>query len=321
MPADRGTNDNAITGSDRSLWRRVVNSACSYFTKSVRSFRVGADLYSVSKANKVISDRIVPPLVQDTTMALVDRGIANGPGAGSDQSLWRHVVNSPFSRFTKSIRSIKIATELYGVSKANKVIGMTSSLPNEGKSTIAAAVTQLISRSGSRAILVDADLRNPYLSRWLAPDAVVGMVEVISGAASLEDAIWWDDATNTAFLPTVARTRLAHTSDLLGSASTMELFKRLRQDFDYVIVDLSPLTPVVDVRATGDLVNSYVFVIEWGRTKIDVVHHALGAARVVCDNLIGIVLNKANISTLSRYENHGTNYYHSRYHSRYAYTD
>ena len=65
------------------------------------------------------------------------------------------------------------------------------------------------------------------------------------------------------------------------------LFARLREKYDYVIVDLSPLAPVVDVRAATHLVDSYLFVVEWGKTKIDVVESALNSARGVYDNLLG----------------------------------
>jgi succinoglycan biosynthesis transport protein ExoP len=68
-------------------------------------------------------------------------------------------------------------------------------------------------------------------------------------------------------------------------------------------------------------VDSYIFVIEWGRTKIDVVEHALGAARGVYDNLLGVVLNKADINVLNRYESYRGKYYYNRYYARYGYTD
>ena len=73
---------------------------------------------------------------------------------------------------------------------------------------------------------------------------------------------------------------------------------KLRQSYDYVIVDLSPLAPIVDVRATTHLLDSYIFVIEWGRTKIDVVKHALAAAQGVSENLLGVVLNKVDMNTV-----------------------
>jgi len=216
---------------------------------------------------------------------------------------------------------IKIAADLFGVSKSNKVIAFTSSLPNEGKTTVSTALAQLTAHSGSRTILLDCDLRNPSLSRKLAPNATVGFLEVVSGKASLEEAIWTDPVTRSAFLPCVVESRVVHSSEILGSSATKKLFDHLREMYDYVIVDLSPLAPVVDVRATTSFVDSYVFVIEWGRTKIDVVEHALNVTRGVYDNLLGIVLNKADINVLSRYESYRGKYYYNRYYSRYGYTD
>jgi succinoglycan biosynthesis transport protein ExoP len=238
-----------------------------------------------------------------------------------DHSLLWHVIDSPFSRFSESVRAIKIAADLFGVSKSNKVIAITSSLPNEGKSTVSTALGQLTAHAGSRTVLLDCDLRNPSLSRKLSPNAEVGFLEVVSGKASLEEAIWTDPETKLAFLPCVVESRVVHSSEILGSAATKKLFEQLREMYDYVVVDLSPLAPVVDVRATTGLVDSYVFVIEWGRTKIDVVEHALNVTRGVYDNLLGIVLNKADINVLSRYESYRGKYYYNRYYSRYGYTD
>ena len=84
-----------------------------------------------------------------------------------------------------------------------------------------------------------------------------------------------------AFLPAIVKSRgVAFTSEFLASDATKILFDNLRQSYDYVVVDLSPLAPIVDVRATTHLVDSYFLVVEWGRTKIDVVKHALAAAQV-----------------------------------------
>jgi polysaccharide biosynthesis transport protein len=238
-----------------------------------------------------------------------------------DNSLLRMVLDAPFSRFTESIRALKVAVDLSRVVKTNKVIAITSSLPNEGKSTIATTLAQIIAHSGSHVLLVDCDLRNPSLSRKLSLGAVTGLLEVISGAATLEEVVWRDSTTGLSFLPTVVAARLAHSSDLLASDATKMVFEKLREAYDYVIVDLSPLAPVVDVRAMTHLVDSFLFVVEWGRSKIDVAELALSSANGVYENLLGVVLNKADMTRLGRYESHRGNYYHNRYYSRYGYTD
>jgi succinoglycan biosynthesis transport protein ExoP len=233
--------------------------------------------------------------------------------------LWA-VVDSPLSRFAEAMRSIKLAVDLNAVGKSSKAIGFTSSLPNEGKSTVAANVAQLIARTGAQVILVDCDLRNPWLSRSLVRGAKLGIFDVISGNASLEETVWKDPSTNLVFLPAGAKPRLSDSSDILGSDAIKELFEKLRLAYDWVVVDLSPLAPIVDVRSTTDLVDSYVLIIEWGRTKIGVVEHALNTAKGVYENLLGAVLNKVDVRALSRYEG-GHGYYYRKHYSQYGYTD
>jgi Mrp family chromosome partitioning ATPase len=162
----------------------------------------------------------------------------------------------PFA-VAEAVRSIKVAVDLPAASKSNRVIGITSSLPNEGKSTIATTLALQMSQAGSRVILIDGDLRNPSLSLKLAPSASLGLIDVIT---ALQDVLWTDPSTNLMFLPTVLKTRLPHTSDLLASAPVRKLFEYLREYCDYIVVDLSPPAPVVDVRSTPNLADSYLFV-------------------------------------------------------------
>jgi polysaccharide biosynthesis transport protein len=230
-----------------------------------------------------------------------------------DQTPLWSISDSPFSYFAESVRLIKAAADLAGGSGGVKVIGLTSAVPNEGKSTIAASLAQAIAQSGSRVILVDCDLRNPSLTASLAPVAERGLVDVISGKAALNDVIWTDPTTGMVFLPTVMKSRVAQTNEILASDATKKLFGTLRLMYDYVIVDLSPLAPVVDVRATGNLVDTYVFIVEWGRTHTSVVRRTLEGAPTVSDNLLGVVLNKTDMKLLRRYDSHLSRYHEKGY--------
>jgi succinoglycan biosynthesis transport protein ExoP len=183
------------------------------------------------------------------------------------------------------------------------------------------ALAQSIASGGARVILVDADLRNPGLSRRLAEHAKIGLLDVLASRVAIQDALLFDPATRLTFLPTIMHERTPHSSQLLASEPMRLLMDRLRQSYDYVIVDLSPLAPVVDVRAMAHLVDGFVLVVEWGRTKIDVVERALKTARGVSGNLLGVVLNKANLNALRRYGAYRDNYYFNRSYARYGYTD
>jgi polysaccharide biosynthesis transport protein len=219
---------------------------------------------------------------------------------------------SPLSRFAEAIRSLKVAAD-FGATKQNKVLAITSSLPREGKSTIAANFALILARAGKKVVLVDGDLRIPALTRQLAPHANVGLLEVLAGVKEISDAIWTHPATGLKFLPFVSSIRPSHTSDVLSSDSMSQLMRRLRELFDYVVVDLPPLAPVVDVRSTTEFVDSYILVVEWGRTASDLVLRELNSAQRVYHQLLGVVLNKTDLRSMQRYHNGGGgdgDYYH-----------
>jgi succinoglycan biosynthesis transport protein ExoP len=242
------------------------------------------------------------------------RTIVHGPGA-----YWA-ATDMPLSRFAESIRAIKLAVDLNVTNTPHKVVGITSSLPSEGKSTIAAALGQIMARGGARVIIVDCDLRNPSLSRSLAPTANAGIIEVLSGQCSLEEAIWTSPKTNLAFLPAVKKKPLLHSSEILSATSTKQLFDNLRKNYDYIVADLPPLAPIIDVRTTAPLMDCFFLTVEWGRTKIDVVQHALHTAPNLHETLIGAVLNKTDMRAINQYDHYHSDYYNNKEYARYGYT-
>jgi len=290
---------------------------------SDRVFRTTKQVEDLLQASCIA---VMPVLGRGTrTSAGSPKRQIKGPVAGKqlnrgDDVFWE-ILDNPFSRPAEAIRGIKVAADLYGAKKTCKVLGITSSLPNEGKSTIAAAVAELIAQGGAKTLLIDADLRNPSLSRRLTPDADQGFIELIHDTASFGDIVFTDPTTNLRFIPTVAKSRIMHTSEILGSDTTKALIERFRTAFDYVIVDLSPLAPVVDVRTVTGMIDAFVFVVEWGSTKIDTVEHVLAASPGVMENMLGVVLNKADTNMLSRYEGYHGYHYYNKYYARYGYTD
>ena len=234
---------------------------------------------------------------------------------------YRRVVEEPLSQFAEGLRAIKVATDISRSIKQNKVIGITSSLPNEGKSVVATNFAQLIAHGGNKVILIDGDLRNPTLTRKLVSEPNVGLLQVLGGKCELGKAIHTDSVTGLAFLPAVINSRLAHSSEILASEAFAGLIERLRETFDYIVLDFPPLGPVVDARATTNFVDSYVYVVEWGRTSIKMVERQLESAPEIYDRLLGVVLNKADPKTLNRYDDYYGGYYYKKgYYAAYGYT-
>jgi polysaccharide biosynthesis transport protein len=231
------------------------------------------------------------------------------------------VVGMPLSRFTEAIRAIKLAIDLTPNKTSNQIIGITSALPGEGKTTIAASLAQLIGHGGKKVIAVDCDFRNPSLSANFAPNAAAGIIEVINGNRLLEETVWRDPRTNLVFLPAVRRGPLLHTSEILAANAMRQLFDRLRATYDYIIVDLPPLAPLVDVRATSSFIDSFILVVEWGQTKIDVVQHALHTSPNIHECLIGAVLNKTDMRAMARYDTYRRDYYSDSHYARYGFAD
>ncbi|CAL78538.1 putative exopolysaccharide polymerization protein, ExoP-like [Bradyrhizobium sp. ORS 278] len=270
----------------------------------------------------------VVPLLKVGEVNKITRGTASDHAGNTEAECSERLVSRssgacwaasamPSSRFAESIRSLRVAIDQDPNRTSRKVFGLVSALPNEGKSVIAASLAQSIAGSGKRVIVVDCDLRNPSLSASLAPKAGTGIADIVSGARQLEDTIWTDAVTRLHFLPGKGA---AHrdTCDILAHDEMRKLFDRLRETYDYVIVDLPPLAPVVDARAISGLLDSFVLVVEWGRTPADVVEHALNTAPNVYDSLLGVVLNKTDMKVLGRYAKHFGDYYNNEYYTRYG---
>lgn len=212
------------------------------------------------------------------------------------------ITERPSSQYTESIRFMKMAIDHALNDAPCKVVGITSAIAGEGKSTIAAALGLVIAKGGKRAIVIDCDFRHPTLSGNLAPRAKKGFGDVIEGKCALDEVVWRNPDTKLAFLPLGNQSSLGFACDVLSDKCVHALIERLRKSYDYVIVDLPPLVPIVDVQATTHWIDGFILAIEWGRTRTDLVRQALHVAPKVCDALIGAVLNKTDMHTLGRYD-------------------
>lgn len=218
------------------------------------------------------------------------------------ESVLRHAVDHPLSAFAEAIRAIKVSVQRQTSIRPDvKVIGVTSTFPNEGKSTVSCNLAMLMADAGKRVILVDADLRNPKLARSLDPQPAVGLMELLHGEVELNQAITSEPDSHLTVLPVVIEGPLAHTDEILSSKVFKNLIDRLREHYDYVILDLPPVAPVVDVRAALPLIDSLVFVLEWGSTRIGAVQRYL-ATPEIRERLLGVALNKANLKEVQRFD-------------------
>lgn len=217
----------------------------------------------------------------------------------------RIAVDQPASMFAETLRSTKIAGDVVLQDIGSKVIGVISMLPGEGKSTVAANLAGLIASNGARTLLIDADLRNPGLSRSLGIDAEQGLVEAVVNDQGWQSVVKVDRQSKMAIVPAVVRGRFSHTSELLSSAGMRRFIDDAKATFDYIIVDLPPLGPVVDAKAFAPLADGFVLVAEWGATPRPLVRSGLGAEPQIASKVLGLVLNKVDLKKLPRYGAYG----------------
>jgi succinoglycan biosynthesis transport protein ExoP len=231
----------------------------------------------------------------------------------------RVAINAPSSSFAETLRNVKLAADVVLQRSPCKVIGFVSVLPHEGKTTVAANFAGLLAANGVRTLLIDGDLRNPGLSRSLSPAPEKGLVEAIVGEHRWQSTCMVDRKTRLAIIPAVPRGHLSHTGELISGAGMRDLLAEARKSFDYIIVDLPPLGPVVDVKAFAPLADGLVLVAEWGETPRTLVRSALNAEPAVAAKVLGLVLNKTDMKKLARYGAFGSaEQYFDRYASYYV---
>lgn len=251
------------------------------------------------------------PLVAGGTMSR--RKLADARPGDGIRPITNYAVNNPLSLFAETLRSTKIAADLTFGREKPKIIGITSALPGEGKSTIAINFARLLASQKARTLLIDADLRNPTLTRSVAPQAEAGLAEFVIDNAPLKDLLLFEERTHLAMLPSVMRRDVPMTSELLSSREMAGLLEQAKASFDYVVLDLPPLAPVIDVRAITPYVDGIACVVEWGRTPRATVQSKLNADPSVAKKCLGIILNKADMERMKLYSTDSTDYGDPRY--------
>jgi capsular exopolysaccharide synthesis family protein len=220
----------------------------------------------------------------------------------------RQVLCAPYSRFTETIRFIKVALDRDKIVDGGAVIGIVSAVSNEGKSTVSANIAEMLAESKRRTLLIDGNLREPTLTRQLSPGAKAGLLEVASGITSIEAVVWRDTISGLAFLPG----NVGHAPGTLQEVppSVMaDLIRDVRSHFDYVVIDLPPVSPVADALSVSHLIDSFILVIEWGKTSSEIIIDTLRGADELGNKIVGAVLNRASRRALRKLDVYTAAYY------------
>jgi polysaccharide biosynthesis transport protein len=228
---------------------------------------------------------------------------------GRDSMALRQISEvAPFSATAEALRYIKVAIDLHP--GGGRLVGIVSALPGEGKTTVAAGFAAFVAKSGARTLLLDADLRKPSLSSTLGYAKAPGLLDLVASQSSFDDLVITDSTYKFDFMPASARIKPTNSSDILNSPTTRQMLKAAKGKYDYILVDLPPILPVVDVKAVANLFDAFVLVVEWGSTSGDEILKAVAASPVLSERLLGAVLNKADEAAMRRFEGYSDRRYY-----------
>ena len=211
-------------------------------------------------------------------------------------------VDTPLSIQAETCRNIKMTAhkKRKGVCK---VIGVTSDNPHVGKSVSASNLALYIAQSGCKCLLIDADVRNPSLSDNNFTHIENGIGAVLSQNATLDKAVMQDSKTKLFVLPCEQKGRL-NTSDLVSSDVMEEMVVAARAEFDYIIIDLPPLSATSDASFASAFVDFFLLSLEWGKSKPNSLNFNLKVSEITKEKILGVVLSEADMKTMSKNYGH-----------------
>ena len=194
--------------------------------------------------------------------------------------------------FGEAIRSIRTGLTLANVDDPAKVIMVTSSIVEEGKSTLAMNLALAFAKV-ERVLLIDADMRRPSVARELNLDrSTPGLPELLAGKAHLNKSITFRDDYNLEILKTGEIP--TEPLELLTPASFSRIMKTLRNTYDRIIIDSPPVLPVSDSIVLSSHVDSIVYLVKFNSTKIEQVKAGLNKLRRHNAPHIGIAINQVD---------------------------
>ena len=205
-----------------------------------------------------------------------------------------------------SVKTLVANIRFASVDNPIRVIGVTSSIPNEGKSTTCYALAQALANGGQSVLLIDCDLRRRSLANMIGVHAQAGIYGVLSGQVAIEDAAVSTPTKGLYFLD--CEPHIPNPVDILSSRRFKNFIAQMREKYTYVVVDTPPLTAFVDGAVISQNVDGMLLVVRQDQTKRDEVLSAYDQLKKADANIIGCVLTFA--------DNEKSDYYYYSYYNK-----
>ncbi len=218
------------------------------------------------------------------------------------------------------------ATEQYKLIRANldftlpenekcPVIGVTSAMRGEGKSTTAVNLSYVFAEKGSKVLLIDADLRIPSIAKKLEIEKSPGLTDLLRGKGAQMSEFKSHLLDNWFILP--SGDIPPNPSELLGSGRMENVLKQLKEIFDYIIIDLPPVNIVSDAISVSSLISGMIVVIREEHTEKKELERCFRQLNLSNVNILGCVMNEAKSggSAYGKYKRNNKYKYYKSYQS------
>lgn len=209
-----------------------------------------------------------------------------------------HLIDRPGDIFSESFRAIRTGLRIGRENQTIRSLAICSALPNEGKTTTAFSLARSAALSGKKVLLVDCDLRRQASSRQVEGKIEYGLLELLRGQATMEQAITKDSASGAFLLPQRATGEQDY--DMIASSEMKTLIDRLKTQFDLVILDTAPILAIADSRAIASMADATLMAVRWRKTPTQAVQMALDQLKLAEANVAGIVLTLVDVKAQMR---------------------
>ena len=205
----------------------------------------------------------------------------------------------PQNVMRNAVRTLMSNIMFADVDNPVKTLVITSSIPNEGKSTVALNLAEAFAASGKRTLIVEADMRRRALADLAGVHAPAGLYAVLSGRVAVENAI---TPTQTKRLDVLdCEPHIPNPPDILSSKRFSHLLARLEKAYDIIIFDTPPVGTFVDAAILSRLVDGTIVVVRDNFTRRDDLVSAMDQLNKAEANILGTVLNDTEVENSSYY--------------------
>jgi capsular exopolysaccharide synthesis family protein len=225
-------------------------------------------------------------------------------------------VAKPLSIYAETIRQVFTALRLSNVDRPPRVIQVTSSVPAEGKTTLSISLATSLAQAGHKVVLLDLDIRHPSVGRELGTKSLGRLVEYMAGDASADELIYPVPELGIDVISVDRQS--ANPGAIIASQRMRELLASLRERYDYIVLDSTPVLGVTDSKLTAEHADTVLFVVRWEKTTKDVAEDALKQLVEHRVPLGGCVITQVDVKKHARYGYGGVDHYYSKYHKYYV---